>query len=462
MAVTTSGKSAKQLLEERAEILTEARSLHEQRTDSWTAEDDATYKEMLADSADLKCAADRITELQLAESAQIETAERLRDDPLASAGGAPQREGADKPRTLTIRNGWNSDGSPRYTDIATGERGSVVYESNYANFLGSGRMRAGLHMAPDISSGVNRVMALQSDDAAQAGYLVASEQFAAGMLREVDDLIFIRRYATIHTVREANSLGIRARKQRLQTFAWSQELNVSDEDTRLKYGKRVLTPHHLTGAVRLSRDLVRRSVVNAEGEVRMELARDGGEVMEDGYLTGSGAQQPLGVFTASPDGIDTDRDVLTGSAAGITADSLIKAKYHLKSQYRSGIRGSLRWLFHRNAIEQVALLKDNENQYLFRVGMGRQQDTGLPEDTILGVPVDESERAPSDVGSAGTYVGLLCNWAFYHIADALDMEIQVLYETSAKTNEYEYIARIKTDGMPVLSEAFVRLQNSPS
>jgi HK97 family phage major capsid protein len=91
--------------------------------------------------------------------------------------------------------------------------------------------------------------------------------------------------------------------------------------------------------------------------------------------------------------------------------------------------------------------------------MGVMQDTGAPEDTLLGFPVDESERAPGTF-TTGQYVGLLANWRYYEIADALDMEIQVLYELNARTNQYEYIGRLKTDGMPTLEEAFVRLKTN--
>jgi len=114
-------------------------------------------------------------------------------------------------------------------------------------------------------------------------------------------------------------------------------------------------------------------------------------------------------------------------------------------------------LFHRDAISLIAKLKDTANQYLFRVGAGRQQDSGAPEDELLGFPVDESERAPNTYTN-GLYGGMLCNWRYYEIADALEMDMQVLFELYAQTNQVGYIGRLKTDGMPTLEEAFVRLK----
>lgn len=462
MAVSVAGKSPKQLLEQRAEIITEAQKRYAERADDWSAEDQAAHDEAMDDAAKLGDAAKIASAIHKAGSFSLDISDqgnggsRVQNDPLDNPDRA-SRSLKDQPETIQVRDGYNSNGAPKYTSIPVAVRGSSEYRDGFASYLKTGKARAGLHLAADSQNGLNRSMALQSDNAEQAGYLVASEQFAADVLRAVDDILFVRRWARVHTVIEATSLGIRARTSRASTFDWSQELTVSAEDESLKYGKRSLTPHHLTGSIKLSRDLLRRSVISAEGEVRMELARDGGEKMEDAYLLGHGAQRPLGVFVASTDGISTGRDVVTGSTTTFTTDGLLNARYGLKSQYRNGQRGPVRWLFHRNSINKIALLKDSTGQPIFRVGMGRAQDTGMPEDELLGFPVDESERAPNTF-TDGQYIGLLANWRYYEIADALDMEIQVLYELNARTNQVEYIARLKTDGMPTLEEAFVRLK----
>jgi HK97 family phage major capsid protein len=460
MAVSVAGKSPKQLLEQRAEIITEAQKRYAERADDWSAEDQSAHDEAMADASKLYDAAQIALSIHKASSLQLDPKEvtggRLQNDP----GDNPDRHHRalkDGPETILVRDGYQANGAPKYTAIPVAGRGSAEYRDGFSSYLKTGRARAGLHIAADSQNGITRSMALQSDNAEQAGYLVASEQFAAEVLRAVDDVLFVRRWAKVHTVIEASSLGIRARTARASTFDWSQELSVSAEDEALKYGKRSLTPHHLTGSIKLSRDLLRRSVISAEGEVRSELARDGGEKMEDAYLLGHGAGRPLGVFVASTDGISTGRDVNTGSTTTFTTDGLLGARYKLKSQYRSGQRGPVRWLFHRDAISKIAMLKDTTGQPIFRVGMGRAQDTGMPEDEILGFPVDESERAPNTF-TDGLYGGLLANWRYYEIADALDMEVQVLYELNARTNQVEYIARMKTDGMPTLEEAFVRLK----
>jgi HK97 family phage major capsid protein len=149
--------------------------------------------------------------------------------------------------------------------------------------------------------------------------------------------------------------------------------------------------------------------------------------------------------------------VQTGSGTNLTADGLIEAKYALKSQYRNGgLRSGARWLFHRDGIRRAAQLKDAENQYLLRPGRGLLDDD---PDTMLGFPVMESEKVPN-TWTSGLYVGMLANFRYYEIADALNMEMQVLTELYAATNQYGYIGRLKTDGLPTLDEAFVRLKTN--
>ena len=440
MPVSIKGKTPKVLREEAQKLLTEAQTYNQEHGDDWTSERESKFDAMLDDALTLKKAADsqdRIRELA-----------EMRGDRNPGDGRPPEGdpgnpgEGKAKLRIRTLRQ--DGPGRPHYADRDAGRRGSVEYQAGWNEYV-----RFGKEMNP------TRYANLQSDNAAQAGYLIASEQFAAGILKEVDDMLFVRRYAKVHTVPEATSLGIRRRTARANTFAWGTELQVASNDTTLAYGKKILTPHPATGSIKLSRDLVRRSM-DAVSEVQSELARNAGELQEDAFLLGTGYLQALGIFTPSTNGISTSRDVQTGSATNLTLDGLIDAKFLLKGQYRRGLLGEVRWLFNRTGIKLAAKLKDDENQPIFRIGAGRQQDGGPPEDELLGFPVDESERAPGTF-TTGQYVGSLQNWRYYEIADALDYELQYLDQLYAETSEIGYIARIKCDGMPTQEEAFVRL-----
>ena len=78
-------------------------------------------------------------------------------------------------------------------------------------------------------------------------------------------------------------------------------------------------------------------------------------------------------------------------------------------------------------------------------------------DRILGIPVAESEFSPSTF-TTGLYVGLLGAFYYYWICDSLELELQVLVEKYAETNQIAYVCRRKVDGMPQIAEAFVAQQ----
>jgi HK97 family phage major capsid protein len=75
---------------------------------------------------------------------------------------------------------------------------------------------------------------------------------------------------------------------------------------------------------------------------------------------------------------------------------------------------------------------------------------------LLGLPFFMSEYAPNTF-TTGLYVGILGDFSNFWIVDALTMIFQRLVELFAATNQVGFIGRRELDGMPVLSEAFVRV-----
>ena len=76
-----------------------------------------------------------------------------------------------------------------------------------------------------------------------------------------------------------------------------------------------------------------------------------------------------------------------------------------------------------------------------------------------GIPVFMSEYAPNTF-TTGLYAGIIGDFSFYWIADALDMQLQRLVELYAAANQTGFLMRSETDGMPVLEEAFARLKTA--
>jgi len=331
----------------------------------------------------------------------------------------------------------DGDGDP---NEKLNRRARPEYRAAFARYLTGGQRALG----PDEQR------AIQTDDDIKAGYLVADEQFASGLIKFVDDFVHIRQVAHVEPpLTTAKSLGVPSLDTDVADADWTGEITSVTEDTALAVGKREFNPSLLSKLVKVSSKLLRLSSGGAASLVLDRLGYKIGVTQEKAFLTGTGANQPLGVFTASADGIPTSRDVSTdNTTTAIKADNLRRVKMSLKAPHRMRSQ----WLFHRDTVLQASLLKDGNGQYLWQEGLR----VGEP-DRLLGLPIMESEYAPNTF-TTGLYVGILGNWDFYWIVDALDMQVQRLDELYAGTNQVGFIGRMESDGMPVLGEAFARVK----
>lgn len=290
--------------------------------------------------------------------------------------------------------------------------------------------------------------ALAASPNTSGGYL-APDAFVSDLIKKMDDDVFIRNLATKYSVSTGGSLGIPSLDANPADFAWTPEIGAASEDSSMSFGKRELKPNQLTKLVKVSRKLLRVSTVNPEALVGDRLAYVAGTTQESVFMTGTGASQPLGLFTASTMGITTAQDISTGnSTTAMTFDGLKNIKYGLKPQYRRVAK----WLFHSDGVLQLAKLKDGDGQYIWQASVKDQEN-----DVLMGIPVLESQFAPNTF-TTGLYVGMLGDFSKYVIADLMGMEIQRLDERYAETNQVGFIARLEVDGMPVLAEAFRRVK----
>lgn len=280
----------------------------------------------------------------------------------------------------------------------------------------------------------------------EGGYTVPPN-FAATLLQKLDNEVVIRQFADVVPVNTGDSLGVPTLETDPSDPVWTTEVQTGDEDTSMDFGDRELHPHPLAKRIKVSRKLIRASAIGVESTVRDRLGYKFGVAQEKGFMTGSGSQQPLGLFTADSSGISTTRDVNTNAnTTSTTFDHLKAVKWELKSGYRENAR----WIAHRDFGEQVDTLKDGEGQYIWQTSTQADEP-----DMLLGHPVTFSEYAPNTFTS-GNYVALFGDLSYYRIADALNLTIQRLAELYAEENKIGFIGRLEADGMPVFEEAFVR------
>lgn len=305
------------------------------------------------------------------------------------------------------------------------------------------------HMMSGDAHSLEVYNSLQQDNPSQAGYLVPPQEFRMELIREIADYTFMRQKARVlPPLKGAQSLGYPTRVAGMSSFAWGTELATPTPDVALTFGKREFKPRPGASEIIISRTLL-RNLTGADALVRSEIAEDIGIGLETAYMTGDGNNKPLGLFTNSVDGIPAARDVSTGNTATeVKFDGLYEAKFSVKGQYQANAE----WIFHRLVIKQLAKLKSADGYYIWQPSL-----VANTPDMLLGKPVNMSEFAPYTL-TTGLYAGIFGDLKRYWICDSLTMEIQVLLELLARTNQLSYITRLETDGAPTLAAAFARVK----
>lgn len=231
---------------------------------------------------------------------------------------------------------------------------------------------------------------------------------------------------------------------------WTTELAVGNEETAKPFGDRALVPHPIAKLVKVSRTFLRSPTFDAEGYVRDRGAYRLSRPQENGFINGSGSQQPLGVLT--PAAMPT---WTTAAALTVDGDDVINWRYSLPSSYDNE---RTRILCNRAFIRKIRTLKTGLGDYLWQPGL----QTGSPN-RILDVQYALSDLMDdgldtSDAWEANAKIAVIGDFWYYKIVDSEALEVQRLDELYAASNEVGFVFRAECDGMPVLTEAFYILK----
>lgn len=137
---------------------------------------------------------------------------------------------------------------------------------------------------------------------------------------------------------------------------------------------------------------------NVEDWINSELAMEFAEQEEIAFTSGNGTKKPKG-FLAYASSLEADKarafgtlqHIMSGSAAGVTADAIIKLVYTLRKVHRSGAK----FMMNNNSLFAVRILKDAEGNYLWRPGL----ELGQPS-SLAGYGVAENEQMPDIAADA--------------------------------------------------------------
>lgn len=386
----------REMLEKRAKYWDSMKAfLDSHRNDKGTlsAEDDATYAKMEADLEDLN-----------KEVKRLERQEKI-DAELA------------KPTSTPILTTPSAKNAPEKTGRASDEYKAAFFNAARSKFL--------------IVENVLR----ESVDT-DGGYLVPDE-WDKSLVKALEEENIMRKLGTVIQTNGERKIPLLADKP---VATWMDE-GGKIEFGDMTFGQVVLDAHKLTGAIKISEELLQDNAYNIEGEFTSSFASAIGNAEEDKFLNGDGTKYPTGIFDATKGGMIA----VNSTAKNITADNIIDLTYALKRSYRKNAA------FIMNDLTVAALrkLKDGNGAFMWQPSL----IAGEP-DTLMGYKLYTSEYAPKDAIALG-------NYRYYKIGDRGTRTVKYLGERYADEGMVAFIMTQRVDGILTVREAVQILKFAP-
>lgn len=292
--------------------------------------------------------------------------------------------------------------------------------------------------------------ALQVGVDEDGGYAVP-EELDRTILNLLKDEVVMRQEATTITVGGANykklvNLGGTA-------SGWVGETDSRPETDASKLGQIEPFMGEIYGNPQATQTMLDDAFFNVEDWINSELVIEFAEQEEIAFTSGNGTKKPKG-FLAYASTLDPDKTrafgtlqhILSGAAAGVTADAIIKLVYTLRKVHRNGAK----FMMNNNSLFAIRILKDSEGNYLWRPGL----ELGQPS-SLAGYGVAENEQMP-DIAADAKAIAFGNFKRGYTIVDRIGTRI--LRDPYTKKPFVGFYTTKRTGGMLVDSQAIKLLQ----
>ena len=294
-----------------------------------------------------------------------------------------------------------------------------------------------------------QLKALSVGEATAGGYLVQDTELNI-LITKARQSSVMRRISNVLPQVPSGALIAPTEESIFSDPSWTNEIAFGNEDAVKPFGGRYLQPHPLAKLVKVSNTFLRLPNFDVPAYVAERLGYKFGVAEENGFVNGTGVQQPLGIKNTA--GLPT---YTTAGSNAVAGDDLINWVYSLPAAYAANAR----ILCNRALIRKVRTLKNVvDGQYIWQPGLS----AGAPS-TLLDTPYETSDSFDdgldaSDVFEDNAVVGIIGDWSYFWIVDAMGMTVQRLNELYAATNQTGFIGRKEADGMAILAEAFYALK----
>ena len=290
-----------------------------------------------------------------------------------------------------------------------------------------------------------RMNTLVKGNDAGAGYLLAPPEMQKEILKNIIEMTPIRAICSVKTI---GSQSYKAPKR----TGTASATRVGETGARTNtgdpaYGMLEILAPELFARFEVSQQMLEDSDYDLMAELRMESADQFS--FKEGYEsvngTGAGTNQCEGMLVNADIG-----EVVSGSAAAITADGMIDLYHAIKTAYtRNALFG-----LNRASLKAVRKLKDTTNQYLWIPGIAN-----AAPNTILGAPYVEMPDLPDPAASA--YPVLYGDFRQgYTLVDRIGISFQVDFTTGADSGLVVFRARKRTGGGVLKAEAIKKMKCS--
>lgn len=243
------------------------------------------------------------------------------------------------------------------------------------------------------------------------GYLV-SPQISDSIIKSVFETSPMRQLSNVEVI---SSDALEIIEDTTEAVAgWTTETGaVSDTDTPT-FGKKTISVHELYAQPKATQKLIDDAAIDIEAWLAEKISSIFAKKENSAFISGDGSGKPKGILTYNAGTSWGEiEQVDSGVSGGVTADKLIELYYSLKEDY--AINAS--FLMNRSTVEEVRLLKDSTNQYLWNPGLA----AGAP-DTLMGIPVHQAADMP--VPASGSLSIAIADFkAAYQIVDRTGVRV---------------------------------------
>lgn len=316
--------------------------------------------------------------------------------------------------------------------LLEGERSEKQRES-FFNFV-----RKGFNgVAPEVKADL-------VEDA--TGELIVPQDFAGVIVKDMAREGVIRGIATIRpTSRNSVDIG----NLTIGTPTWGKlELGDAAPDGMGVVDRDTIKVWNLNALVKIGVDELDDTDANLEAIIRGELGAKFAEVEDDAFAAGVGdsSKKPFGLTTGVPAG----NKIAAAAGETVTADDLKKLKYKVPAWARRNAA----YFGHSSAEEQVTLLKDANDHYLWQESVRDEEPptfAGKKWYTLDGLP---AMTAVDDAG-AGTNMSVLFGdvRTAYRIIDRQKFTVKRLTELYAEDGKIGLLFTHRVGGDVVVPNA---------